>query len=133
MERVMEARNQQRRTGNCADHGHPDCYEPICVVIAQARKMNDELKILRAEIDTATEEPLLVLKSLKNTEKERGDVWLLVDALKEVLKQTEWAKDQHGELCLVCFSRRMDGHKNECDLDRALKGTLPIQSATEKE
>ena len=58
---------------NCATHGHPDCFEPFCVIMEQVKLIVDERDLLRAEIDTAKEEPTIVLKALKNAEAEREE------------------------------------------------------------
>lgn len=118
MERVMQSR--QQKAGNCVDHGHPDCFEPACVIISNVRKMRDEIKLLRTEIDTA-----------KNMEKERDSLWLLVGALKEVLKQVEWRINGLDMCCVTCLGKQADGHKKDCALDQAIRGTLPIESAGE--
>lgn len=122
MERVMEAR--QQKAGNCIDHGHPDCYEPACVITSNVRKMQAELKLLRVVADTAK-------VIAKDVEKERDSLWHLVAALKEVMKQVEWRINGLDMCCVLCLGKQTDGHNKDCDLDHAIKGTLPIESAVE--
>ncbi len=80
---------------NCTDHDQPDCPRPVCVVKA----LQSDRDTLDAEIETATQEPLIVLKALKTAEAQREE---LKKQLEEVCTDCFCKTSEAGEIVLLC-------------------------------